>query len=49
MRTLDGIRQIPASPPYGSIGEDLPVVENAMPYLVAWGPTEATKDLVKGA
>jgi hypothetical protein len=45
MRTLDSIRQIPASPPYGSIGEDLPVVDNAMPYLVAWGPTEETRDL----
>jgi hypothetical protein len=44
MRSGSRISQIPASPPYGSIGEDLPVVENAMPNLVAWGPTEATKD-----
>jgi len=45
MRTSTYIRQIPASPSYGFIGEELPVVENAVPNLVAWGPTEATKDL----
>jgi hypothetical protein len=44
MRTSSRISQIPASPPYGSIGEDLPVVENAWPNLVAWGPTAETKD-----
>lgn len=44
MRTYSGISQIPAVPPYGSIGEQLPVVENAAPGLVAWGPTAATRD-----
>jgi hypothetical protein len=44
MRTYSQISQIPASPPYGSIGEPLPVVEHAAPNLVAWGPTAATKD-----
>ncbi len=44
MRTSSGIRQIPANPPYGFAGEDLPVVEYAEPGLVAWGPTPATKD-----
>jgi len=37
------ISQIPANPPYGSIGVDLPVVEKASPSLVAWGPTPATR------
>ena len=44
MRTYSGISQIPAVPPYGSIGEILPVVENASSGLVAWGPTAATKN-----
>jgi len=44
MRTYSRISQIPAIPPYGSIGELLPAVENAWPNLVAWGPTAATKD-----
>jgi TolB protein len=44
MRTSSGISQIPANPPYGSTGMDLPVVEQASPSLVAWGPTPATKD-----
>jgi TolB protein len=42
MRTSSGIDQIPANPPYGSIGVPLPVVENASPHLVAWGPTDAS-------
>ncbi len=41
MRTYSGISQIPAIPPYGSIGEPLPVVEHAAPNLVAWGPPAA--------
>jgi TolB protein len=45
MRSGSRISQIPANPPYGSIGQPLPVVEHAAPNLVAWGPTEATKDL----
>jgi hypothetical protein len=44
MRTYSSISQIPAMPPYGSIGEQLPVVEHAGPGLVAWGPTTATRD-----
>lgn len=44
LRTYSSISQIPAVPPYGSIGESLPAVENASPGLVAWGPTVATKD-----
>jgi hypothetical protein len=44
MRTSSRISQVPASPPYGSTGVNLPVVEHAAPYLVAWGPTPATKD-----
>jgi TolB protein len=44
MRTYSRISQISASPPYGSIGVPLPVVEHTAPYLVAWGPTTATKD-----
>jgi TolB protein len=44
MRSASGISQIPASPPYGSTGVALPVVEKASPSLVAWGPTPATKD-----
>jgi TolB protein len=44
MRTASRIGQIPANPPYGSTGVDLPVVEYAGPSLVAWGPTPATKD-----
>jgi len=44
MRTSSGIKQIPANPSYGSIGVDLPVVQEASPSLVAWGPTPATKD-----
>lgn len=45
MRSGSRISQIPASPPYGSTGQPLPVVEYAAPNLVTWGPTEATKDL----
>jgi TolB protein len=44
MRTSSDISQIPANPPYGSIGESLPVVEYAWPDLVAWSPTASTKD-----
>jgi len=44
MRTSSSISQIQATPPYGSIGEQLPVVKNAAPDLVAWGPTAATKN-----
>ena len=44
MRSASAISQIPANPPYGSTGVDLPVVEQASPSLVAWGPTPATKD-----
>jgi len=44
MRIYSSISQIPARPPYGSIGKPLPVVEHAAPNLVAWGPTPATKD-----
>ncbi|MDH4209648.1 MAG: hypothetical protein OEV76_12285, partial [Anaerolineae bacterium] len=44
MQSASGIRQIPANPSYGSTGVDLPVVEEASPSLVAWGPTTATKD-----
>ncbi len=44
LRTFSSINQIPAAPHYGSIGEQLPVVKNASPGLVAWGPTAATKD-----
>ena len=29
---------------YGSIGEELPVIQHAGPGIVAWGPTAATKD-----
>jgi hypothetical protein len=43
MRTST-INQIPANPHYGSIGEMLPVVEEASSSLVAWGPTPATKN-----
>lgn len=45
MRSGSSINQIPASPPYGSTGEPLPVVEHTSPNLVAWGPTGATRDL----
>ncbi len=44
MRSASGISQIPANPPYGSTGVDLPVVEHAKPSLVAWGPTAATSN-----
>jgi TolB protein len=44
MRTCSGISQIPALPKYGSIGRDLPVVADASPGLVAWGPTPDTND-----
>jgi hypothetical protein len=44
MRTYSGIRQIPANPPYGSAGADLPVITDSEPGLVAWGPTLAMKD-----
>ena len=44
LRTGSAITQIPANPPYGSTGVDLPVVEHAKPSLVAWGPTAATSN-----
>jgi hypothetical protein len=44
MRSFTSISQVPANPPYGSTGVDLPVVEYANPGLVAWGPTPATQD-----
>jgi TolB protein len=44
MRTYSSINQIPAVPSYGSIGTQLPVVANASPGLVAWGPTAASRD-----
>jgi hypothetical protein len=44
LRTGSAITQISANPPYGSIGADLPVVEEASPSLVAWGPIPARKD-----
>jgi TolB protein len=45
MRSYSGIKQISARPPYGSTGQPLPVVQRAVPNLVAWGPTAATSDL----
>jgi hypothetical protein len=45
MRSFSSISQIPANPPYGSIGEPLPVVQHAAPNLVAWGPDAAHSDL----
>ena len=45
MRSFSTIRHIPANPPYGSIGEPLPVVQHAAPNLVAWGPDAAHSDL----
>jgi hypothetical protein len=44
LRSYSGISQVPAVPPYGYIGEDLPVVPHAGPGMVAWGPTAATKN-----
>ncbi len=44
MRSASGITQIPANPPYGATGVDLPAAEYTSPRLVAWGPTPATKD-----
>ena len=44
LRTGSTISQIPANPPYGSTGVDLPVVEHAKGSLVAWGPTAATSN-----
>ncbi len=43
MRT-SGITQIAANPYYGVQGADLPVVQEANPSRVAWGPTPGTKD-----
>jgi len=45
MRSFSSISQINTNPPYGSIGQSLPVVQYAAPNLVAWGPTEASSDL----
>ena len=45
MRTSSSIKQIPASPPYGSTGQPLPVVQHAAPNLVAWGPDAGHSDL----
>ena len=44
MRSASGISQIAANPPYGATGVDLPVVEDTSPSLVAWGPTDETRD-----
>lgn len=44
LRTNSAITQIPANPPYGSIGADLPVVKQVSLGVVAWGSTLATKD-----
>ncbi len=45
MRSFSGIKQIPAVPPYGSTGQPLPVVQHAVPTLVAWSPSAADSDL----
>ena len=45
MRTGSRINQISANPPYGSIGEEIPVVPGTAPTLVAWGPDAAHSDL----
>jgi PKD repeat protein len=45
MRTGSRINQISANPPYGSTGEEIPVVAGTAPTLVAWGPDAAHSDL----
>jgi hypothetical protein len=45
MRTGSRINQISANPPYGAIGEEVPVVPGTSPKLVAWGPDAAHSDL----
>jgi hypothetical protein len=45
MRTGSRINQISANPPYGSIGEEIPVAAGTAPSLVAWGPDAAHSDL----
>lgn len=45
MRSFSGIKQIPAVPPYGSTGQPLPVVQHAVPTLVAWSPSAAHSDV----
>lgn len=45
MRTGSRINQISANPPYGSIGEEIPVVPGTAPTLVAWGLDAAHSDL----
>ena len=44
MRTNSAITQISATPSYGATGVDLPMVEQAKPGRIAWGPTPATAD-----
>jgi len=45
MRTGSRINQISANPPYGAVGEQIPVVVGTAPTLVAWGPDAAHSDL----
>ena len=45
MRSFSSIKQIPAVPAYGSTGQPLPVVQHAVPTLVAWSPSAADSDL----
>jgi hypothetical protein len=45
MRSFSSISEIGANPPFGSVGEPLPVVQHAAPNLVAWGPDAAHSDL----
>jgi TolB protein len=45
MRTGSRINEISANPPYGAIGEAIPVVAGTAPLLVAWGPDAAHRDL----
>jgi hypothetical protein len=45
MRSGSRLNQISANPPYGSIGEQIPVIAGAAPSLIAWGPDAAHSDL----
>ncbi|MBX3001400.1 MAG: hypothetical protein KF893_22955 [Caldilineaceae bacterium] len=45
MRSGSRINQISADPPYGSIGEEIPVAAGTVPSLVAWGPDAEHSDL----
>jgi len=45
MRSFSSIKQLSASPPYGSTGQPFPVVAHAAPNLVAWDPDAAHSDL----